>query len=90
MSNDPTKESTLTEPMSIETTGSGPSVTPSELLESSITTDTPSLANNDNQGVISENNPIIPTESEKPLENQTPVSKPNEIKPELKKNTRKS
>lgn len=71
--------------MSIETTGSGPSVTPSELLESSITTDTPSLANNDNQGVISENNPIIPTESEKPLENQTPVSKPNEIKPELKK-----
>lgn len=53
--------------------------------EPSTTTDTPSLANNDNQGIISENNPIIPTESEKILENQAPVSEPNEIKPEIVK-----
>jgi hypothetical protein len=74
-----------TEPTPIETTGSEPITTPSKPLESSTTTDTPSLANNDNQGLISENNPIIPTESEKPLENQAPVSEPNEIKPELEK-----
>lgn len=75
----------LAEPIPIETTGSEPFTTPSEPLESSTTTDTPSMANNDNQGVISENNPIIPTESEKTLENQAPISEPNEIKPELEK-----
>jgi hypothetical protein len=85
MSDDPTKESTQTEPIPIKTTVSEPSITPSEPLESSTTTDTPSLANNDNQGVISENNPIIPTEPEKPLENQAPISESNEIKPELEK-----
>ena len=85
MSDDPTKESTQTEPIPIETMGSEPSITPSEPPESSTITDTPSLANNDNQGVISENNSIIPTESEKPLENQAPVSEPNEIKPEIEK-----
>ena len=74
-----------TEPTPVETTGSLPSTTPSEPLESSTTTDTPSMANNDNQGLISENNPIIPTESEKPLENQAPISEPNETKQELEK-----
>ena len=85
MSDDPIKETPQTEPMPVETTGSEPITTPSEPLESSTTTDTPSLANNDNQGVISENNPIISTEPEKPLENQAPVSEPNEIKPEIEK-----
>jgi len=66
----PTKESTQTELVPVETTGSLPITTPSEPLGSSTTTDTPYMANNDNQGIISENNPIIPTESEKPLENQ--------------------
>ncbi len=81
----PTKEPAQTEPTPIETTGSEPITTPSEPLESSTTTDTLSLANNDNQGVISENNPIISTEFEKILENQAPVSEPNEISPEIKK-----
>lgn len=85
MPDDPTKEPTQTEPIPVETTGSEPSITPSEPLESSTTADTSSLANNDNQGVISENNPIIPTESEKPLENQAPISTLNEIKLELEK-----
>ncbi len=79
------QKSAQIEPIPVETTGSEPSITPSEPLEPSTTADTPSLANNDNQGVISENNPIIPTESEKSLENQAPVSEPNEIKPELEK-----
>jgi len=74
-----------TQPIPVETMGSEPVTMPSEPLESSTTADTPSLANNDNQGIISENNPIIPTEPEKTLENQAPVSEPNEIKPELEK-----
>jgi len=82
---DPTKESTQTEPIPIETTGSKLITMPSEPIESSTTTDTPSLANNDNQGIISENNPIISTEPEKSLENQAQVSEPIEIKPELEK-----
>jgi len=85
MLDDPTKELAQNEPIPIETTGSSSSITPYEPLESSTTTDTLSLANNDNQGVISENNPIISTESEKTLENQAPVSEPNETKPELEK-----
>lgn len=85
MSDNPTKEIAQTEPIPIETKDSEPSITPSEPLESSATADTPSLANNDNQEVISENNPIIPTESEKPLENQAPILEPNEIKPEIEK-----
>jgi hypothetical protein len=84
MSDDPTKESAQNDPVSVETTGSESPVTPSEPLESSTTTDTPSLANNDNQGVKPENNPIIPTEPEKTLENQASVSKPNEIPLEIK------
>ena len=48
MSSDPTKETIQTEPIPIETTGSLPSITPSEPLESSTTTDTLSLAKNDN------------------------------------------
>ena len=83
MADNLTNKSPQTEPIPVETTGSEPVTTPSESLESSTTTDTPSLANNDNQGVISENNPIIPTESEKPLENQAPILEPNEIKPEI-------
>lgn len=85
MSDDPTKEPAQTESIPIETTGSLPITTPSEPLESSTTADTPSLANNDNQEILSENNPIIPTEPEKTLENQAPVSEPNEIKPEIEK-----
>jgi hypothetical protein len=81
----PTKEPTQTEPTPIETTGFSPSITPSEPLESSTTNDTPSLANNDNQGILSENNPIISIESEKPLENQDSVPESNEIKPEIEK-----
>ncbi len=80
-----TKESFQTEPIPIETTGSLPITTPSEPLESSTTADTPSMANNDNQGVLPENNPIISTESEKLLENQASTSEPNEIKPEIEK-----
>ena len=85
MSDEPTKESTQTEPITIETTGSEPVTTLSEPLESSKTVDTPSLANNDNQGITSENKPIISTESEKPLENQAPISEPKEIKSEMEK-----
>ncbi len=75
----------LSEPLPINTTGSEPVTTPSEPPESSTTIDTPYLANNDNQRVISENNPIVSTESEKPLENQAPISEPNEIKSEMEK-----
>ena len=85
---DETSNNDLTGPsetLPINITGSLPIITPSEPLESSTTADTPSLANNDNQGVIPENNPIIPIDSEKPLENQAPISEPNEIKPELEK-----
>jgi len=85
MSDDPTKEIAQIEPIPIETTGSEPITTPSEPLESSTTTDNPSLANNDNQGVISENNPIISTESEKVLENEALISEPNEISSEIEK-----
>lgn len=77
--------SALSTPLPINTTGSEPITTPSLPLEPSTTTDTPYMANNDNQDILSENNPIIPTESEKPLENQAPVSEPIEIKPELEK-----
>ena len=84
MSNDPKKEIAQTEPIPIETKGSEPITTPSEPLEPSTTEDTPSLANNDNQRVISENNPIKPTEPEKPLENQASVSEPSEIPLETK------
>ena len=46
----------FSEPLPINTTGSLSIITPSLPLESSTTRDTPSLANNDNQGILSEDN----------------------------------